>query len=134
MRIRSLGWLTVLALTWPLVASAQRGTAHERLTFIGNYLEIEVLVDVPGELRLIHGRLGEIVVRANADSGIAGFGLAGADNVKLQLTAIGAERVVYLVVVPEGTRVGVRLPDQPVAQTVGTLQETAVYTWDPAGS
>jgi hypothetical protein len=130
---RSLGWLTMLAVVWPLTLSAQRGVERERFTFIGNSLEIEVLADVPGELRLVHGQLGEIVVSARAAEGIAGFGLAGGDRGKLRLTSVGAERVEYLVVIPEGIQVSVRLPTQSVAQTLGTLQKTAVYTWDPAG-
>jgi hypothetical protein len=102
---------------------------QERLTFIGTTLEIEVLAESPGTLRLIQGRAGEIDVSARAVAGIAGFGLSGGDRGKLQLTAVGAERVEYLVVIPEGAQVRIRLPGNPVAQTLGTLQKTAVYNW-----
>jgi hypothetical protein len=115
-----------------LAASAQDGVSRERLTFIGNTLEIEVLVEVPGTLRLIQGRLGEVDVTARALSGIAGAALSGADHATLQLSAVGAERVEYLVAVPEGAQVRIRLPGRPLVETLGTLQKTAVYTWDGA--
>lgn len=133
MHARMLALIIPLALFWPPGALAQEGVQRERLTFIGTDLEIEVLVEVPGTLRLIKGRDGEVAVTARAVSGTTGFGLSGAEASRLQLSAVGAERVEYIVAVPEGARVRILLPDRPVAEILGTLQKTAVYTWSGAG-
>lgn len=129
----ALSWTIPLALVWSLGAAPEQDVKRERFTFIGNSLEIEVVVDVPGALRLIQGAAGEISVTALAASGAAGAGFSGTDPGTLQLSAIGAECVEYLVAVPAGAQVRIRLPDRPVAETLGTLQRTAVYTWGEMG-
>jgi hypothetical protein len=129
MRALALTWTIPIAFALPLTIQSEQEVKRERFTFIGTSLEIEVAAEVPGALRLIQGQDGEIVVTARAVSGVAGAGLSGLDPGLLQLSAVGADRVEYLVAVPAGAQVRIRLPDRPVAETLGTLQRTAVYTW-----
>jgi hypothetical protein len=131
MRAKGSAWTLLLLATLARPGVAQEGESvrQERFTFLGSDLTIEVLVDVPGKLRLIHGVAGEIDVTGRGRPGIVGFGLAGGDRDELRLTAVGADSVEYLVVVPEDVRVRVRLPGRPVAEVFGTTQATATYTW-----
>lgn len=139
MLVRALFCLTTLALASPHHAMARQGAPgtqglqqpaqHDRLTFIGTSLQIDVLADVPGNLQVIRGQPGQISVTASATQGVAGFGLAGPNSDRLQLTAVDADRVSYVVVVPEGISVKVRLPDRHLTETMGTLQRSVSYSW-----
>jgi hypothetical protein len=125
-----LGWTAALtlALATP-VAAQETEVARRTFTFVNNDLTIEVLGRAPGKLHLIRGQAGQIEVAARADDGIAGFGLAGEARDRLKLTAVGGERVTFLVVVPTDLRVRVELPEQPVAEVFGSLDQAASYSW-----
>lgn len=125
-------WIRIvaLALALPLPAAAQEsGVARQRFAFLENRLTIQVLVQTPGSLRVLRGELGQIDVAARAPDGFPGFGLAGSDGTELLLTAVGAERAEYVVVVPKQVRVVIRLPDRPVAEVFGTTDKLATYSW-----
>lgn len=134
MRTLVLALTIPLALAWSPVFQPEQEVKRERFTFIGSSLEIDVAVEVPGALRLIQGQVGEVSVAAQAARGVAGAGFSGTDPGRLQLSAVGAERVEYLVVVPPNAQVRIQLPDRPLAETLGTLKRTAVYTWGVGGS
>lgn len=127
-------YAATLLLALPAAGGAQHPEVrHERLTFLGTELTIDVLTDAPGSLRLIHGQPGQVEVTARAPGGVAGFGLAGEDRTRLELTAAGAGQVYYIVVVPSDARVHIRLPGRPVPELFGTLQRTATYRWPQGG-
>lgn len=130
MRFQRKGWTAalLLALATP-VAAQEREVARRTFTFINNDLTIEVLGRSPGALHLVRGEPGQIEVAARAKDGIAGFGLAGDARDRLKLTSVGAERVTFLVVVPSDLRVRVELPEQPVAEIFGSLDQAASYSW-----
>jgi hypothetical protein len=129
MRALALAWTIPLVFAWYPALLPDQEVKRERFTFIGTSLEIQVSVEAPGALRLLHGQAGEISVTARAVSGVAGAGFSGTDPGTLLLSAVGAERVEYLVTIPQNTQVRIRLPDRPVAETLGTLQRTALYQW-----
>jgi len=133
MRFLRKGWTTalMLALATP-VAAQEHEVARRTFTFIENNLTIEVLGQSPGALHIVRGQPGQIEVAARAADGIAGFGLAGEARDRLKLTAVGAERVTFLVVVPSDLRVRVELPEQPVAEIFGSLEQAASYSWHGA--
>jgi hypothetical protein len=127
-------YAATLSLALPAAGAAQQNEVrHERLTFVGTELTIHLLTDAPGSLRLIHGQPGQIEVTARAPGGVAGFGLAGEDRGRLELTAAGAQQVDYVVVVPSDARVHIRLPGDLAAKPFGTLQRTAIYRWPKGG-
>lgn len=130
MRFLRKGWTAALtlALATP-VAAQEHEVARRTFTFIENDLTIEVVGQSPGRLHIVRGQPGQIEVAARASDGIAGFGLAGEARNRLKLTAVGAERVTFLVVVPSELRVRVELPDQPVAEIMGSLDQAASYSW-----
>ena len=126
MRFLRKGWTAalMLALATP-VAAQEHEVARRTFTFIENDLTIEVVGHSPGALHIVRGQPGQIEVAARAKDGIAGFGLAGEARNRLKLTAVGAERVTFLVVVPSELRVRVELPEQPVAEIFGSLDQAA---------
>lgn len=130
MRFLRKGWTAalMLALATP-VAAQEHEVARRTFTFIENDLTIEVVGHSPGALHIVRGQPGQIEVAARAKDGIAGFGLAGEARNRLKLTAVGAERVTFLVVVPSELRVRVELPEQPVAEIFGSLDQAASYSW-----
>ena len=130
MRFLRKGWTAalMLALATP-VAAQEHEVARRTFTFIENNLTIEVLGQSPGALHIVRGQPGQIEVAARAPDGIAGFGLAGEARDRLKLTSVGAERVTFLVVVPSDLRVRVELPEQPVAEIFGSLEQAASYSW-----
>jgi len=135
MRHPRLGWTAALTLALAApVAAQETEVARRTFTFVNNDLTIEVLGTAPGELHLMRGQAGQIEVAARADDGIAGFGLAGDARDRLKLTAVGGERVTFLVVVPSDLRVRVELPEQPVAEIFGSLDQAASYSWRGAES
>ncbi|HEX7091246.1 MAG TPA: hypothetical protein VF192_13980 [Longimicrobiales bacterium] len=135
MRLPRLGWTVALTLAFATpVAAQETEVARRTFTFVNNDLTIEVLGRSPGELHLIRGQAGQIEVAARTDDGIAGFGLAGEARDRLKLTAVGGDRVTFLVVVPTDLRVRVELPEQPVAEIFGSLDQAATYSWLGAGA
>jgi hypothetical protein len=117
----------MLGMTMP--AAAQEWTVSRAThTFISDHLVIEVDVDAPGSLRVSFGTSGQIVVSARAHHGVAESGLAGSASDRLVLTAIGADSVEFLVLVPENVRTLVRLPGPsfPVAVSPGVSK---TFSW-----
>lgn len=136
MRLRLIGGTAAMLLALATAGAAQdraewasSETTRRVFTFVHPALTIDVLGEAPGMLRLIRGQLGQIEVTARALGGFAGSGLAGRAGDRLELTAIGAERVEYLVVVPAEVHVRVRLPDRRAAETFGTLERSATFSW-----
>jgi hypothetical protein len=126
--------LALATLVAPTVVAAQdyRETTRDTYTFLGHNLVIEVLTETPGMLSVMRGDPGEVRVAARARDGFAGYSMAGYDRERLHLTAVGAERVDYLVIVPVDTRVDVRLPNHMYPQSLGTLQKVSTYRWGSA--
>jgi len=130
MRFLRKGWTAALTLAIATpVAAQEHEVARRTFTFIGNDLTIEVVGQSPGRLHLVRGQPGQIEVAARTTDGIAGFGLAGDARDRLKLTSVGAQRVTFLVVVPSDLRVRVELPEQPVAEIFGSLDQAATYSW-----
>lgn len=131
MDLRSLASTLFLLAAVNLPGHAQEpGVTRERFAYLGSTLEIKVLTEAPGTLRLIHGQPGEIDVSARAIGGMASVGLSGGDTGSLNLTAVSGERVEYLVVVPEDVRVRILLPDRPVAEVFGARKSAETYSWN----
>jgi hypothetical protein len=103
---------------------------RQAFTFIGTDLTVDVHAEGPGTIRLTRGAPGTIQVAARAEDGFATSGLARKPRHHLNLTVAGDARVDYVVVVPAGVRVRVRLPDRHVAEVFGTLQDAASYSWE----
>lgn len=113
---------------------AQEDNVVRRIfTFLDSRLTVDVLVESPGVLRMIRGEAGEVQVAARASRGFAGFGLAGRGDNELKLTALGADHVEYLVIVPERVRVSVRMPDRYRAETFASTSDNATFIWDATG-
>jgi hypothetical protein len=106
--------------------SVQRGS----LTFVGTELLIHVDTDMAGEIRLVRGGLGRVQVVARAPGGMVAFGLENGGSGRLNLTALGSDRVSYLVVVPTRTRIRVRLPDDPLARGVHSRVPSVTLAWE----
>lgn len=102
-------------------------------TFQDDRLEIQV-VDVPeGSLRLLRGARGELQVVGRAPNGLAGAGLErDGGAARLNLAAVGADRGIFMVVVPSDAIVRVRLADQEPLQTFDPPRATATYEWPSA--
>lgn len=118
-----------------VVAAATRGTAQEwdvarrQYAFIDNRLDIDVVVESAGTLRLIRGMPGSVEVAGRARNGFTGFALGDRNVPELRLSAVGADRVEYLVVVPENVRVRIKIPGRPVAEVFGSTRDAASYEW-----
>ncbi|HEX7119567.1 MAG TPA: hypothetical protein VF212_12305 [Longimicrobiales bacterium] len=133
MKVRLPCVAVALALLLPAAASAQDRDAdvvRRVYAFLGDRLTVRIETELPGTIRLIRGEKGRLEVAGRAPDGIPGFGLAERSGGELQLTAIGADRVEYLVVVPEEVHVKVRLPDRPVAEVFGAYDRTATFRWE----
>lgn len=124
--------LLLLALTSP-VAAQDPGVARQRFTFLDHNLLIEVQTDAPGTLRILRGEAGLIDAAGSASPGFVSFGLAQRGRPRLSLTAVRAERVDYIVVVPPDVRVEVRLPGRRDTELLGSLRETATFKWEEPG-
>jgi len=137
MRVRlmrsALGVTVALLLGLTLPAASQEWTVSRAVhTLISDHLEIQVDVDAPGGLRVAFGSSGQIVVTARARHGVTESGLSGSASDRLVLTAIGADSVEFLVLVPEYVRTLVRLPGPsfPVGVRPG-VSETFTWTRGP---
>jgi hypothetical protein len=92
-------------------AAQQSDITRRSYTFLDDRLVINVLGRAPGELQVVRGEPGRVEVAARSTDGFPGFGLGGNLTRELRLTAVGADLVQFLVVVPEHVRVTVQLPD-----------------------
>lgn len=112
----------------PASAEAQEwGVVRRTFTYVDSRLLIDVRADIPGELQIVRGGFGQVEVAARADQGLAGMALGRRDE--LVLTAMGAGRVQYLVMVPDNARVRVRVPGQRISQVFGPFSGQARYRW-----
>jgi len=118
--------IVLVVLATPL--AAQKDVARRTFTFLDNDLTIEVSDSESGVLQVVRGGRGRVEVAARAPDGIPAFGLGGRGNNALLLTAAGADRVDYVVIVPEDVRIRVRLPGRPVAETA-PRGRTSTFTW-----
>ncbi|MGH7476080.1 MAG: hypothetical protein ACRELD_07310 [Longimicrobiales bacterium] len=111
-------------------AAAQHGPVQQRsYTYGGTELEITVLTESAGELHVMRGGHGRVEVLARPGSGVAAFGLGGRESQELRLTAVDADHINFVVVVPERVRVRVRLPDRLLAESVSNFQPLTRYAW-----
>jgi hypothetical protein len=94
----------------PGVHAQEWDVTRRTYAFLDDRLVINVIADAGGELQVVRGDNGRVEVAARSNDGFPGFGLGGDITRELRLTAVGANRVQYLVVVPEHVRVTVRLP------------------------
>jgi hypothetical protein len=108
-------------------ASGQDVT-HRSYTFLDHNLAIEVLAESPGVLHIVRGGPGRLEITARSDGGFPGFTIAGASRDRLRLTAVGARRAEYMVVLPEHVQVQVRLPGRRAERMPGG--EVIAYEWD----
>ena len=121
--------MLVLALVAvPGAAAAQEyQTTRRSYTFMDNRLTVTVAAEAAGELHVIRGERGRVEVAARSDDGFPGFGLAGSPYRELTLTAPGAGRVQYLVVVPRRVSVSVQLPGERRSRSVSG--DGGVFRW-----
>lgn len=128
-----LALLTAAPLLVPAPAAAQEwGVVRRSFTFVDNTLSVEVRAGVPGELQIVRGGFGQVEVAARSDRGIAGMALSGRSRDELVLTAMGGDRVDYLVMVPENARVRIRVPGLQWGETFWPPQEQARFEWGRA--
>lgn len=129
----------LLALLLPVAAAGQEyATTRRSYTFLDDRLVVNVLGRAPGELQLMRGEPGRVEVAARSTDGFPGFGLGGNLTRELRLTAVGADQVRFLVVVPEHVRVTVQLPDGASASVPSRAPATS-WSWgaddaDPGAS
>ncbi len=122
--------LALATLAAPAVAQQRDDeTIRQAFTFLGDRLTVWVEADAPGTLRMIRGQGGRLEVAGRARDGFAGFGLSDRVGDELHLTAVSAESVEFLVIVPASVRVTVRLPDRPVAEVFGAFDRMAALRW-----
>lgn len=121
--------LLVLGTAAPLAAQEWL-VNREQFSYIGTRLTIEVATEAAGSLQLIRGQPGIVRVAGRVPRGFAASGLSQRN--RLTLSAAGEGPVDYLVAVPEGVWVNVRLPDRHDTESVGG--HTRLRTFDWAGA
>lgn len=125
--------IALLALVIAAPAAGQEWqVARERFTYVGTALDIDVEVESAGSIRLIRGEPGVVRVAGRAERGFTAAGLR--DDDLLTLTAAGPGPVDYLVSVPEGVFVRVRLPGQPLRESVGSWDVARTFEWGTAAA
>lgn len=97
--------------------------------FFGSSLDVDVNAEAPGRIRFIRGRRSRIEVAGHAPNGFTSAALGGRGVRRLTLTALGSDRVDFVVVVPEDVRVRVHWEGTNRSELFGTLDETASYAW-----
>lgn len=125
--------LALLALAAATPVAAQEWLVHrERFRYIGTRLTIEVDAQAAGSLRILRGQDGWVAVAGRTPAGFTSAGLTDHDH--LTLTAAGAGPVDYMVTVPEGVRVNVRLPDRFGSESVGGHTRVRSFDWSEAAA
>ena len=120
--------LLSLLLTTPVIG--QRQVARREYVYFDTNLTIDVMSEASGVLRILRGEAGILEVAARAPKGFPAFALGGRQSDELRLTAMGADRVDFLVVVPEDVRIRVRLPDRRHLE-IASSNPSATYSWGP---
>ena len=100
---------------------------RERFRYIGTRLTIDVVAEAAGTLHVLRGQDGWVGVAGRVPAGLAVAGLTDDDH--LTLTAAGAGPVDYMVTVPEGVWVVVRLPDRSATESVGGHTRLRTFDW-----
>jgi hypothetical protein len=121
-------WAGLLSLLLAAPVVGQRQVARRQYTYLDQTLTIDVLSDASGVLRIMRGEPGIVEVAARAPKGFPAFALGGRQSDELRLTAMGAESVDFLVIVPEDVRIRVRLPDRRHVE-VASANPAATYSW-----
>lgn len=127
-------WLTIagcvalLAAAQP-IAAQQWDVTRRVYTLLDTDLKVDVVTNAPGTLQMMHGQAGQVEVTGRALNGMAASALSDKDVTTLRLTAVGAERVEYIVVVPNNVYVVVKLPDRDVPETFSTMSGSTSYSW-----
>jgi len=123
--------VTALILATPSTGAAQEDVMRDVYGFYGSALDVEVATEASGTIRLMRGRRSRIEVAGRAPDGFTSAALGGRGVRRLTLTALGARRADFVVVVPEDVRVRVLWPGTNRSELFGTLSETAMYDWEP---
>lgn len=128
--------------TWLIAALALSAAAplagqewlvnREQFTYIGNRLTIEVATEAEGSLQIMRGRPGIVRVAGRVPRGFAAAGLSASDQ--LTLSAAGSGPVQYLISVPEGVWVNIRLPDRYRSESVGGHARMRTFEWAATAS
>lgn len=108
----------------PATESLQRS-----YVFLSNQLAVTVTGDAPGSIQVLRGENGRLDVSGRALGGLPAAALVSDIVPELTLAAAGSARVQYVLVVPADARVSLRLPGRPAAETLGTLDRAATWTW-----
>ena len=121
--------LALLALLAAAPAAGQEWLVNrERFRYIGTRLTIDVVADGGGRLQVIRGQDGWLGVASRAPAGFTTSGLTDGDHLTLSAAA-GGGVVDYMVTVPEGVWVVVRLPDRHYHESVGGFTRTSTFDW-----
>lgn len=127
-RLTITGCVALLAAAVP-VSAQQWGVTRRVYTFLDTELTVEVVMEAPGTLQMVHGLGGQVEVMGRALHGMAASALSDKNGATLRLTAVGADRAQYTVVVPNNVYVQVKLPDRQVTETFSTMAGAKTYTW-----
>lgn len=120
--------IAVIALAVATPATAQEWLVNrEQFRYIGTRLTIDVEMEAPGRLLLTRGQPGIVRVAGRTLRGFAASGLS--QRGQLTLTALGGGPVDYIISVPEGVWVTVRLPDRHDLVSVGGHTRTRTLDW-----
>ena len=120
--------LTILALAAAAPAAGQEWmTSRDRFRYIGTRLTIDIVAESPGTLRILRGEDGWVGVAGRVPAGLTTAGLS--DDDFLTLSAAGAGPVDYMVTVPHGVRVVVRLPDRTRTELLGGHTRLGTFPW-----
>ena len=123
--------LVVLGLCAAAPAAGQEWLVNrERFRYIGTRLTVDVISEAPGTLRILRGQDGWVGVAGRVPAGFAVAGLTDGDH--LTLSAAGDGPVDYMVTVPEGVWVVVRLPDRGRTESVGGHTRLRTFDWSRA--
>ena len=114
----------------PGVHAQEWDVTRRTYTFLEDRLVINIIADAGGELQVVRGELGRVEVAARSNDGFPGSGLGGEITRELRLTAVGADRVQFLVVVPEHVRVTIRTPGG-AESSLASRAQSGRYTWQP---
>lgn len=117
-----------LALAAPPAAAQHGEVVRDAYTFLGSALDVDVATEAPGRIRFIRGGRSRVEVSGRA---LDGFATAALATRRLTLTSLGADRVDFIVVVPEHVRVSVRFAGSSRTEQFGSLSRSATFTWDP---
>lgn len=101
--------------------------AREQFAFAGSRLDIRVEVESEGTLRILRGEAGNVRVAGRAISGFTAAGLTADEQ--LTLSALADGPVHYMVSVPEGVWITVRLPDRHRSESVASHGPGRTFQW-----